>query len=155
MAKSLKQRVTFQIQSDDQSVPEIVQHIQEARGLAYSKFSGRPISLCKSLERRGELRVKFEEPIYLWPVELEDTVAVAVQSQPIVAVSRDISPHGVGFSYDEKFETDHVVAEFDLFGKGAIHLLIDVRWETQIEPHAFVGGGLILNRVTEVRLTSG
>lgn len=143
----------FQVSHDLNLIPEAVERIKTARGMAYSKFSGRPISLCQSLERRGELRVKFEEPIYLWPVEYLENQSGIVTSQeqvPIVCVTRDISAHGVGFSYDQRISTDFVVAEFDLFGEGTERLLVETRWSKRVAPHAYVAGGLIIGLVTEV-----
>lgn len=141
----------FQINSDPDQIPEAVARIREAYGIAYSTFSKRPMSLCRSLERRGELRVKFQEPMYLWPVKYQDGEAVLVRDQPIVSVTRDISPHGVGFCYDEAIETDHVLAEFDLFGKGRQFLLLEIRWMDHQSPYSYVGGGLIVGIVPEIQ----
>lgn len=125
-------------------IPSAVERINETHGRAYSAFSGRPISLCKSLERRGELRMKFDEPVYLWPVETDHEFAVCQQSQPIVAVTRDISLHGVGLSFDEDFDTDMAIVEFDLFGEGTEYLLVEIRWKTFLAAHSYACGGLIL-----------
>ena len=134
-------------------IPGIVERIKECHGNAYSAFSGCPISLCKSLERRGESRVKFDEPIYLRPVYLKGRNVILAQEQPIIGVTRDISSHGVGFAFDQSIDTDHVLAEFDLFGEGTITLLIDLRWQKQTHKRAFVAGGLILGTVKEDHLT--
>ncbi len=154
MVKNVDTLKSYKINSESASIPTAVERIKEARGIAYSTFSGRPISLCRSLERRGELRVKFEEPIYIWPVQIENNLAKCSKKQPIVAVTRDISPHGVGFCYDELIETDFVVAEFDLFGLGTEHLLIEMRWNEKNAPHSFVAGGLITSVATEAHSPS-
>lgn len=154
MAKALEKRNLFTVNQDSDQLNHLIAQIKEKCGVAYSVFSGRPISLCKSLERRGELRIKFEEPIYLWPVELEDLSATCTTCQPIVSVTRDISSQGVGFGYDAPIETDYVIGEFDLYGEGTVHLLIEMRWHSQTSPHAFVAGGLILGVATEVHSVS-
>lgn len=149
MSKILENNsLTFHIEFVVDAVPQLVEQIKESCGEAYSAFSGRPVSLCKSLERRGELRMQFEEPVYLWPVSLNDTVACCQRQQPIVAVTRDISAHGVGFRFDEKIESEYLLAEFDLFGAGTIHLLLEVRWTAREAAHAYSAGGLILGVAT-------
>ncbi|WP_417848507.1 hypothetical protein [Thalassoglobus sp.] len=150
MVKNVDSLKSYEINTQTSLIPSTVERIKEARGIAYSTFSGRPISLCRSLERRGELRVKFEEPIYISTVQLEDGFAKCTRDQPIVGVTKDISPHGVGFCYDEKIETDFVIAEFDLFGRGTEHLLIEIRWNEKNAPHSYVAGGLIIGVATEV-----
>ncbi len=149
MVRQMKQSKRYRINPTHELIPETVERIKDARGVAYSTLSGRPISLCKSLERRGELRVRFEEPIYLWPVTYDEDVATSIRDQPIIAVTRDISQHGVGFGYDERIPTDHVVAEFDLFGQGTELLLVELRWSEKNAPHSYVAGGLIVGAVKE------
>lgn len=144
MSQRVTKQPSFQIEMDFHQIPQVVDRIRQACGNAYSAFSGRPISLCKSLERRGELRIKFEEPIYLWPVDVKEQRATPHTAVPIVAVTRDISPHGVGFHYDEPIATEHVLAEFDLFGMGTERLLVEIRWSRKIAHHAFEAGGLIV-----------
>jgi hypothetical protein len=143
MKNSIGAQNVFKLDFNSSLIPAVVERIKETYGKAYSAFSGRPISLCKSLERRGELRMKFEEPIYLWSVDTENELAICQQSHPTVAITKDISTHGVGFSYDEDFETEHVIVEFDLFGEGTEYLLVEVRWSTSLAAHSYVGGGLI------------
>ncbi len=154
MVRQIKQAKTYRINPAAELIPETVERIKDARGVAYSTLSGRPISLCKSLERRGELRVRFEEPIYLWPVQYAGGLAISSQDQPIIAVTRDISEHGVGFGYDEDIPTDYLVAEFDLFGQGTELLLIEIRWSEKNAPHSYVAGGLIVGSVKEDHSTS-
>lgn len=149
MVQQIKQLNMYRVKSGAEPIPDTVERIKDARGLAYSTLSGRPISLCKSLERRGELRVRFEEPVYLWPVDFDGVLAVCIREQPIIAVTRDISEHGVGFGFDERISTDHVIAEFDLFGQGTELLLIELRWSEKNAPHAYVAGGLIVGSVME------
>ncbi|MEW4489338.1 hypothetical protein AB1L42_14745 [Thalassoglobus sp. JC818] len=146
MTPSTHDIMKFEITFDVDEIPRIVERIKECHGLAFSAFSGCPISLTKSLERRGESRVKFDEPIYLYPVELNGNQAISVTQQPIVGITRDISPHGVGFAFDEAIETDYVIAEFDLYGAGQVALLLDVRWQRQTDKYAFIGGALIIGR---------
>lgn len=151
MKNSMVTQNAFKLDFNSSLIPAVVKRIQETYGKAYSAFSGRPISLCKSLERRGELRMKFEEPIYLWSVDIEHEHAICQHSQPTIAVTKDISTHGVGFSYDEEIDTEHVIIEFDLFGEGTEYLLVEVRWNSSLAAHSYVGGGLIRAVATATR----
>lgn len=149
MSTETNSKTQVRVDFNTDQIPSIVERIRESYGKAYSAFSGCPISLCKSLERRGESRVKFDEPIYIRPVHVQGDSVVFASEKPIIGVTRDISPHGVGFAYDELIDTDHALCEFDLFGAGMVSLLIDLRWQKQTHKRAFVAGGLIVGAVKE------
>ena len=149
MSRQLPIKTDVEVDFNVDQIPSIVERIKECHGKAYSAFSGCPISLCKSLERRGESRVKFDEPIYLRPVHKIGERVTSVTDKTIMGVTRDISLHGVGFSYDESIETDYVLAEFDLYGSGSVTLLLNLRWQKRTDKFAYVGGGLIIGFVKE------
>ena len=125
-----------------------VLRIREFHGIAEAAFSKRPLSLHKSLERRRSQRVAFEVPIYLYPVSWRGGRVSGDWNRPVVGVTHDISEHGVGFHYDASIDSQHVLAEFDLFGSGGELLLIELRWHQKRAPHSYVAGGLILGVAT-------
>lgn len=134
----------IEIDSSRIHITAAVDSIREHHGIAEAVFSKRPISLCKSIERRNFQRVSLEVPIYLYPVLRIGNRVFGDWKSPVMGVTRDISEHGVGFHYDVAIHSRHVLAEFDLYGAGQVWLLIEFRWHQKKEEYSYVAGGLIV-----------
>lgn len=131
-----------------EAIQAAVSRIRESNGLAQATFSGQPLSLMKSLDRRNETRHTLEVPIYLQPVHTITSTGVVCSDHLTLAMTQDISETGLGMMFDEKLP-ELVVADFDLFGIGSERLLVEVRWSRIKARHAYVGGGLFLGVLTE------
>jgi hypothetical protein len=132
------------IDHDEEVVARMVHRIRDCHGVAEATFSKRPLSLYRSLERRRSNRTPLDVPVYLYPAgEVEGRVQADWQAAAI-AVTRDISEHGVGWRHDVRLNCSHVLAEFDLFGEGPVLMLIEVRWQQRKARHSYIAGGRIV-----------
>jgi len=127
-----------------------LKQILRTHGLAERAFSDEPRKRRTPADRRLHERVAFEVPIIMHPVVLkENNTLLELPEEAIAGLTRDISKYGFGFTCDMSPHFKHMVVEFDLFGIGMRHLVVDVRWHRKREAHSYVGGGLVIGILKE------
>lgn len=120
----------------------VIRRLRRSHADAQVEFRDKPLSRRKrTAERRKDLRQPLHVPVYLTPCTLLGN-EVTVSGDPVMGVTRDVSDQGIGFAFDQSIDSTHVLAEFDIYGRGPVTLLVEVRWTARKSPHAFVGGGL-------------
>lgn len=129
-----------------------LKQIRRTHGLAERAFSDEPRKRRTRADRRIHERIAFEVPIIMHPVILKDeNTLLELPNEAIAGLTRDISKYGFGFSCDLSPNFDHMLVEFDLFGVGTRHLVVDVRWHRKKEARSYVGGGLVIGILKEDR----
>ncbi len=89
-----------------------------------------------SEEQRAELRVQF-----LRPVTLSITVPAP---QQVSALSRDLSPFGIGLLHTIPLDPQEVVVHVPLGHGGKLHLRVKIKWCDELGEGYYVSGGRFL-----------
>ncbi len=89
-------------------------------------------------ERRSEKRYLMAMPVLVQPVD-EQSNAVGV---PFAAMSRDISPKGVGLVHTEPIEHAMLALRMSLAGED-VKLITAVRWCRTVSPFYYVGAEFV------------
>jgi hypothetical protein len=96
------------------------------------------------LNRRSEERLHIQLPVYIQPaVRRGLSVFVESEARPLLAVTRDISLHGLGLVHDKAWPHRWFVAEFDVFDERPLILLVESRWTGEVEAYSHRTGGRI------------
>jgi hypothetical protein len=100
-------------------------------------------------ERRSARRAELHVPVLLIPVEWspdsDDHVVVCGPEQ--LAVTRDVSPTGLGITHDELIGSDLALVQIDVPGEGQSLLVLDVRWSVRKSRYSHMSGGRIIGQV--------
>jgi hypothetical protein len=89
-----------------------------------------------SEERRAELRVQFLRPVTL-------SIMVPAPRQ-VSALSRDLSPFGIGLLHTVPLDPQEVVVHVPLGHGGKLHLRVKIKWCDALSEGYFVSGGCFL-----------
>jgi hypothetical protein len=89
-------------------------------------------------------------PIYVTPAVFDGRRVESLKDgvSEILAITREVSLRGIGFTHDEPFEGDYAVVTFDLMDGDAVSLLLEVRWSNIERGYSYMSGGRFLG-ITE------
>lgn len=90
------------------------------------------------VERRSDKRYLMAMPILVQPLD-EQSNAVAV---PFTAMTRDISPRGIGLVHTEPIEHGMLALRMSLAGE-QVNLVAEVRWCRAFGPFYYVGAHFV------------
>lgn len=134
--------VLLQIRRNSRELDSAVRRLRKGHSEARSDFRKRLLSRRQKVaERRKDLRQPLHVPVYLTPCLVKNGLASCV-GETIMGVTRDVSDNGVGFGFDQPVTSSHLIAEFDIYGRGPVKMLVEIRWIEKKSAHAFVAGGL-------------
>lgn len=139
-ASMVGERVRFTVRQGVRTVREILRRIRGDQRLLAHDLVG----------NRAHGRAPVQMPIYVTPAAF-DGICVEPLEGPenvMLAVTRDVSLRGVGFTHDEPFLADYAIVTFDLWGEGPVSLLLEIRWSNLGKNHAYMSGGTFLG-ITE------
>ena len=82
-------------------------------------------------------------PIYVTPAVFDGTHAESLEGaeSEMLAVTRDVSLRGIGFTHDEPLEAAYAIITFDFLDDETISLLMDVRWSKSESADSYMSGG--------------
>ena len=112
------------------SVPE-----PPAELVAFVKRQIRDARLYNGPERRSEERHLMAVPVVVQPIDEHSNPTGA----PFAAVTRDISPTGVGLVHGESVEAKLLALRMHL-GEEEVNLAVEVKWCRAFGPYHYVGG---------------
>ena len=93
------------------------------------------------VDRRRSDRLHMQVPVDLTPVEEHDG-SIECLGGPIIGVTRDIAPRGMGFSHDHPLSSRLILAEFDICRDEPVRLLLERRWQRRGGAYSFGSGGV-------------
>jgi hypothetical protein len=130
MSISTAQAAEFELIANEGSIRIAVERVRRGNVRAEAILRGWEPGRCPDPERRKERRRGLVLGAFLIPVEVEDHRARALDDTEtqLPVLTRDISPHGVGFQHDRPLPGRHGVLQFDLWGDGTVELLIEQKW---------------------------
>ena len=100
-------------------------------------------------ERRSARRAELHVPVSLipvdWSIDSDDRVVVCGPEQ--LAVTRDVSPTGLGITHDELLGSELALVQIDVPGEGPSLLVLDVRWSVRKSRYSYMSGGRIVGQV--------
>ena len=85
-------------------------------------------------------------PIYVTPVAFDGRYArITDDGEPtFLAVTRDVTLRGIGFTHDEPLDASHAIVTFDLRNGVRVSLLLDVQWSNFKREYAYLSGGTFI-----------
>lgn len=105
---------------------------------ALLRFAERQSRIARVTERRSEDRHFIAQPV---SVQFLDS-NMQPMGAPRVAVTRDISPSGIGLLFEDA--TEHGLAAVQLsIDDEDVRLLIEIRWRRLMEPFEYAGGRIL------------
>jgi len=144
---SRKNECTTAIQ---QEIATAVQAIREGHERDCHYVTGTSLSDLEIADRREQGRYEICLPFYLTPMPQNESLHSSgeemhgrVGNRLFIAVSRDLSPRGIGFRCDEPVPLGYVLAEFDSQRTGCIKLLLEIRWRRRQSLHNYLAGARI------------
>lgn len=137
------------------SAPDWPERIQSRYGRRFRQLIRGSGNTTSSDERRSEPRISLEIPFLLYPAELDEEQVRLTTLQPIQAVAHDFSRSGLGFHYDEPFEDELAVAEFDAQVDGTVCCLIQLRWRQKKSRRHYLAGGSIIRWLIDEHVVPG
>ena len=100
-------------------------------------------------ERRSARRAALHVPVSLipadWSHDSDERVVVCGPEQ--LAVTRDVSPTGLGITHDELIGSDLALVQIDVPGEGPSLLVLDVRWSVRKSRYSYMSGGRVVGLV--------
>ena len=149
---TVTERVRLAVRRDLRSVRKLLRRIKRSVRLADLFLFGRrnPARTLDYLDRRECVRSPVEMPIYVTPAVFDGRHVESLGDgvSEILAITRDVSLRGIGFTHDEPFEGDYAVVTFDLMDGDAVSLLLEVRWSNIERGYSYMSGGRFLG-ITE------
>ena len=102
-----------------------------------------PARMLEYVERRSWERSPVQMPIYVTPAVFDGTHAESLEGaeSEMLAVTRDVSLRGIGFTHDEPLEAAYAIITFDFLDDETISLLMDVRWSKSESADSYMSGG--------------
>ena len=140
----------LEVVKNARAISRTVSEILRSETAAMAEFSG--------TKQRSPFRRRERRSVHRWSVKIPVTIFSVMslgrrmkQLDEVIAVglARDISPRGIGLSYDQPMRSQFVIVEFDLFGQGTRQLLTELRWVKHCDEYEFHGGGKFLGVVKE------
>ena len=117
---------------DLRTIREILQRIRQSDRLAPFNLFGRrsPVRMLDYLERRAMDRQSVQIPIYVTAAQFDGRYAelLAFDNAEFLAITRDVSLRGIGFTHDEPFDADYAIVTLDVFDAQSVSLLLEIRW---------------------------
>lgn len=135
------------IRRDLPTVRDVLRRVRDSDRLAPLCLFGRHTleEVLDYVDRRDSSRDPVRMPVYVVPVFFDGQYANPIQpGKTIIAVTRDVSLRGIGFTHDEPFEGDYAVVTFDLLNEQPVSLLLSVRWRNLRRGSAYASGGRFL-----------
>lgn len=93
-----------------------------------------------AVERRGELRVPFLRPV---TVDLADD-----GSQPVAALSRDLSPTGIGLVHSERLEPGPAIVTVPTTRGESFRFRAKIRWVLPLGDDWYISGAQIMQVIS-------
>ena len=102
------------------------------------------------IERRTSDRSRQQMTIYVTPAVFDGSYVEPLEDgeNVMLAVTKDVSLRGVGFTHDEPFQADYAIVTFDLLNEDPVSLLLEVRWSNPQRCNLYMSGGIFLG-ITE------
>jgi len=143
-----KRQRKLSVRRDLRTVRDVVRRVRNSDRLATLCLLGRhtPEEALDYVERRASSRDSVQMLVYLVPVTFDGQYAIPVDhgETSIIAVTRDVSLRGIGFTHDEPLHGDHAIVTFDLLDDRPVSLLLNVRWCNLRRGSAYFSGGRFL-----------
>lgn len=127
-----------------QEIADAVSAIYESYGRACRRYTGYSPSSLEIADRREAERDAVHLPFYLLPLTPDEASATSRETSSIIAVTRDLSPHGIGFRCDVPISAGQFIAEFDSLKTEQIRLLLERRWHRRQSLHCYLAGARIV-----------
>jgi hypothetical protein len=133
-------------------VAAIIDQIRESYSRRCVKYTGQPPEAAEApVDRRRASREAITIPFYIQSVSQPgdrnvDWSDIALGPE-MIAITRDLSPRGIGFHCDVPILERFYLAEFDSTDDTTVRLLLEVRWVCRKTPHHYIAGGRILRPV--------
>ena len=105
---------------------------------ALLRFAERQSRIARVTERRTEGRHFIAQPV---SVQFLDANRQPI-GEPHVAVTRAISPSGIGLLFEGATEHDLATVRLNIDGE-EVHLLVEIRWRRLMEPFEYAGGQVL------------
>jgi len=141
-------RRQFSVQRDLRTVRDALRRVRNSDRLATLCASGchTPEEAIDYLEHRASNRDSIQMPVYLVPVTFDGQYAYPIEhgETSMIAVTRDISLTGMGFTHDEPLHADHAIVTFDLLDDRPVSLLASMRWHNRRRGHAYISAAKFL-----------
>lgn len=93
------------------------------------------------IERRAVARTSVQIPILVTAVSLDDQAVRYRRNSALLAVSRDLSMRGIGFTHDAPLTGKYAIVTFDLQNGNTASVLLEVCWSTQQRGQFYLSGG--------------
>ena len=138
------------VRRDLPAVRRILRRIKHTEKLvALNLFDRRKaVQTLDYLERRSINHASVELPIYVMPVDFDGRHTHNMEeAECILAITKDVSLRGIGFTHDEPFEAHYAIVTFDLLDNNAVELLLEVRWSNRKTGLSQMSGGIFLGVV--------
>jgi len=126
-----------------QEIAAAVEAIRDGNERDCQRVTGTSLNHLEVADRRERERYEICLPFYLTPFFQNETLRNCGEDRPFIAVTRDLSPRGIGFRCDEPVPLGHVIAEFDSQQTGCIKLLLEIRWRRRQSLHCYLAGARI------------
>ncbi|NIP87326.1 MAG: hypothetical protein GTO03_17935 [Planctomycetales bacterium] len=140
-----KQQVRFRIRRDLRTIKKVLRQIRQSEHLASHCLFGRRTEarLLDHVERRVAQRAPLELPIYVTVADYDgrDAVVWEIEGGEALAITKDVSLRGVGFTHEEPFEGDYALVTFELLDAEPISLLVEMRWTNLVRGRLYLSGG--------------
>ncbi len=121
-----------------EEIGQLIDRIRSSYSAGCLRLTGEP--LPESNNRRVDRRSVIDIPFYLRPVDAKGREILDEHAPAQLAVTRDLSPRGIGLQSDHPLKERYYVAEFDCPRYQSVRFLIEVRWQTRRSPHNYVAG---------------
>lgn len=145
VACTTQEQTRFSVHHNIRTVRATLRRLKQSELAAEVCFLGRrsPERMLDHVERRVCSRSPVQVPIYVTEVTFDGSFADLRNDGvgTIMAVTKDVSLRGLGFTHDEPLESDYVITTFDLLNSGPVSLLLEVRWSNIRRGYAFLTGG--------------
>lgn len=143
------ERARLVVRRDLRIVREILRRLKySVRLIDFCLFGRRKSArMLEYVERRERDRSRLEMPIYVMPAAF-DGQHIEPLEDVMLAVTRDVSLRGIGFTHDEPLEAEYAVVTFDLMDGDSVSLLLEVRWSNLERAYSYMSGGRFLG-ITE------
>ena len=98
------------------------------------------------IEHRNCVRGPVRMPVYVTPVAFDGRHAQPLEhdGRSMLAVTRDLSLRGIGFTHDEPLHEAYAVVTFDLLDDPPVSVLLEVHWSNLQRGRAYMSGGRFL-----------
>lgn len=150
-ASTVIERVRLAVRRDLRAVRKMLRRIRHSQRLADLNLFGRrtPARMLEYVDRRDLDRSPVQMPIYVTPATFDGRHVEPLEDGEceMLAVTKDVSLRGVGFTHDEPFEADYAIVTFDLMDGDPVSLLLEIRW-SNLERGSYMSGGRFLG-ITE------